>query len=389
MKKVFIYLSLLSMVFGFMAFDCSSAELTGAKLYIQQKQYDKAKEALQKEVAKNPLNDEAWYLLGTLYGEDGDYSKMIESYDKSVAASPKFAQQMNDSKKYYWATSFNKGVRLFNQAVKSEKPDSAKIFFNDAAEMFKSTIIIEPDSIAGYSNLAMLYVSTKRLEEAVSPLETIIKLRKSPEAYSTLGQIYVDKSNSSKDDFKNSKAVADSLKSVEYLNKAIQILEEGRAKFPDNSEILLRVSNAYISAGKMEVAMNAFKEGVIKEPKNQFYRYNYGVVLLNLKQYGDAIEQFKAAVSIDPEYASAIYNLAVAYIKWGASIRDAADKKGETADEPTIKEKFTAALPNLEKYLTLKPKEPALWELLGQVYANLGMQDKANDAFKKAEEYRK
>ena len=389
MKKVFIYLSLLSMVFGFMAFDCSSAELTGAKLYIQQKQFDKAKDALQKEVAKNPASDEGWYLLGTLYGEDGNYDKMVEAYDKSVSASPKFAQQVIDSKKYYWATSFNKGVRFFNQAVRSEKPDSAKIFFDNAIDMFKSTIIIEPDSISGYSNLAMVYVSAKHLDDAVVPLEKIIKIGKSPEAFSTLGQIYVDKGISLKDEYKKTKVVDDSLKSEEYLNKAIQILEEGKAKFPDNSEILLRVSNAYIIAGKMDVAMNAFKEGVIKEPKNQYYRYNYGVVLLNLKEYENAIEQFKEAVSIDPEYASAIYNLAVSYVKWGAAIREIADKKAETADEPLIKEKFKAALPYLEKYLTLKPKEPTLWELLGQVYANLGMQDKANDAFKKAEEYKK
>ena len=389
MKKVFIYLSLLSMVFGFMAFDCSSAELTGAKLYIQQKQFDKAKDALQKEVAKNPASDEGWYLLGTLYGEDGNYDKMVEAYDKSVSASPKFAQQVIDSKKYYWATSFNKGVRFFNQAVRSEKPDSAKIFFDNAIDMFKSTIIIEPDSISGYSNLAMVYVSAKHLDDAVVPLEKIIKIGKSPEAFSTLGQIYVDKGSSLKDEYKKTKVVDDSLKSEEYLNKAIQILEEGKAKFPDNSEILLRVSNAYIIAGKMDVAMNAFKEGVIKEPKNQYYRYNYGVVLLNLKEYENAIEQFKEAVSIDPEYASAIYNLAVSYVKWGAAIREIADKKAETADEPLIKEKFKAALPYLEKYLTLKPKEPTLWELLGQVYANLGMQDKANDAFKKAEEYKK
>ena len=389
MKKVFIYLSLLSMVFGFMAFDCSSAELTGAKLYIQQKQFDKAKDALQKEVAKNPASDEGWYLLGTLYGEDGNYDKMVEAYDKSVSASPKFAQQVMDSKKYYWATSFNKGVRFFNQAVRSEKPDSAKIFLDNAIDMFKSTIIIEPDSISGYSNLAMVYVSAKHLDDAVVPLEKIIKIGKSPEAFSTLGQIYVDKGSSLKDEYKKTKVVDDSLKSEEYLNKAIQILEEGKAKFPDNSEILLRVSNAYIIAGKMDVAMNAFKEGVIKEPKNQYYRYNYGVVLLNLKEYENAIEQFKEAVSIDPEYASAIYNLAVSYVKWGAAIREIADKKAETADEPLIKEKFKAALPYLEKYLTLKPKEPTLWELLGQVYANLGMQDKANDAFKKAEEYKK
>lgn len=389
MKKVFIYMSLLSMVFGFMAFDCSSAELTGAKLYMQQKQYDKAKESLLKEVAKNPASDEGWYILGTLYGEEGNYNQMVEAYDKSTGVSPKFAQQITESKKYYWATSFNKGVKSFNLAVKSEKPDSSKIFYDDAINMFKATTLIEPDSISGYSNLAMLYINTKRPEEAISPLEKIMKTGKSPEAYATLGQIYIDKGVSLKDEYKKSKVDADSIKSIENINKGIQIFEEGKTKFPDNSELLLRVSNAYIVAGKLDVAVLAFKEGVQREPGNKYYKYNYGVILLNMKQYENAIDQFKKAVAIDPEYDSAIYNLAVSYIKWGAEIREIADKKGETADEAAIKEKFTAALPHLEKYLTLKPKEPSLWELLGQVYANLGMQDKANEAFKKAEELKK
>jgi tetratricopeptide (TPR) repeat protein len=389
MKKVFIFLSLLSMVVGFMAFDCSSAELTGAKLYIQQKEYDKAKEALQKEVAKNPLNDEAWYLLGTLEGEDGNFAKMVEAYDKSTSISPKFAPQIKDSKQYYWATCFNKGIKVFNQGVRSSKPDSAKIFFDNSIEMFKATVLIEPDSIAGFSNLAMVYINTNHIDDAIAPLEKITKTGKSPEAYATLGQIYMDKGTTFKDQYKKTNVADDSLKSVAYYDKAIQVLQEGKAKFPDNSALLLKISNAYIFAGKLDIAIDAFKEGVIKEPKNQYYRYNYGVVLLNLKQYENAITQFKEAVSIDPEYSSAIYNLAVSYIKWGAAIREAADKKGDTADELLIKEKFKAALPNLEKFLTLKPKEPSLWELLGQVYANLGMQEKANDAFKKAEEYRK
>jgi len=52
MKRSFITLSLIGIALAFMAFECSSAELTGAKLYINQKQYAKAKEALEKEVAK-------------------------------------------------------------------------------------------------------------------------------------------------------------------------------------------------------------------------------------------------------------------------------------------------------------------------------------------------
>ena len=78
------------------------------------------------------------------------------------------------------------------------------------------------------------------------------------------------------------------------------------------------LSNAYIAADKLDVAKDAFKEGVAKEPENKFYRYNYGSLLLNAQEYEAAAAQLEKAFEIDPDYENAIYNLAVTYVKWGA-----------------------------------------------------------------------
>ena len=48
-------------------FECASSEMTSAKLYIQRKEYDNAKTQLLKEVAKNPNNEEAYFLLGSKF----------------------------------------------------------------------------------------------------------------------------------------------------------------------------------------------------------------------------------------------------------------------------------------------------------------------------------
>jgi predicted Zn-dependent protease len=188
------------------------------------------------------------------------------------------------------------------------------------------------------------------------------------------------------ENYHTSKNIEDSVQAIDMYNKAIKVLEEGRSKFPENGDILLRLSNAYIGANKLDVAMNAFKAGVEKEPDNKYYRYNYGVLLLNSKDYAGAETQFKKAVELDGEYTNAIYNLAVTYVRWGAQMREEMETKGEVND--SYKEKFNLAIPLLEKYLTTNPKEPQIWELLGRVYANLGMQEKSEDAFKKADQYR-
>ena len=52
------------------------------------------------------------------------------------------------------------------------------------------------------------------------------------------------------------------------------------------------------------------------------------------------------------------------------------------------KQKYQKALPYLEQVVEKDPKNAQIWELLGKVYSVLGMNDDANNAFKKADELR-
>ena len=110
---------------------------------------------------------------------------------------------------------------------------------------------------------------------------------------------------------------------------------------------------------------------------------------MNANDYANAEKEFLEALKIDPEYVSAVYNIALTYIKWGQELRMKAEEE-ETNDE-SYKEKFKSALPYIEKYLQTEEgsKEPAIWEILGKIYANLGNTEKSTEAFNKADELRK
>ena len=113
-SKLFVIAFLmLSMVF--VGYQCGSTEITSAKLYIQQKNWDKAIDVLQKDVTKNPKSDEGYYLLGYVNGEQGNFKAMIENYDKSLAISKNFEKDINVSRKYFWAQAFNRGVSLYQR----------------------------------------------------------------------------------------------------------------------------------------------------------------------------------------------------------------------------------------------------------------------------------
>ncbi|MEW5843592.1 MAG: tetratricopeptide repeat protein [Bacteroidota bacterium] len=386
MKKAFIYLSLLGMVLGFMAFDCSSAELTGAKLYINQKQYAKAKEALLKDVQKNPKSDEGYYLLGYLYGEEGDVSNMIDAFNKSVAISPKFEPQIKDYKKYTWQTSFNKGVGAFNVAVKTTKPDSMKIFFKKAIDLFNNAGLCEPDSTGAYENIVSAYLNMGDQEGAIPVLLKLTDMGKPAYAFAQLGQIYLINGSKMIDSYRASKNVADSAKAFEWYGKAIDVLKKGAAKYPSDSGILLQLGNAYYASDEIETAITSFKTLAEKMPTNKDIRYAYGVVLLKGKQYQESVKELTEAVKMDEKNTDAIYNLAAAYINWGNDLREVA-VKSESGDKSYL-QKFEAAIPYLEQYLTIKPNESRVWTSLYQVYANLGKKEKAEEAFKKAEQYK-
>ncbi|MGE5680855.1 MAG: tetratricopeptide repeat protein [Bacillota bacterium] len=388
MKRLFLF-SMMGMLLGLslMAFQCSSTEMTSAKLYIQQKNYAKAKEALQKEIQKNPNSDEGYYMLGYLYGEEGDFTKMMEAYTKSLSISQKFAKNITDSKKYYWMNSFNKGVNFFNKATKAKAEDSVKTYYTKAIQSFGDAIMIEPDSADTYKNLAFASIQAGRQDDAIKPLENLLKIKKSADAYKILGQIYSSKGSNLMNQYKTSKNAADSLSAIEDYNKAITVLEEGRKAFPEDQDILLYFSNALIAANKTDVAMETFKAGVEKDPENQYYRYNYGTLLLQAGQFEQAIAQFKKAIEIDPKYHSAVFNLAVAYVKWGTYLREQADKAGK--EDPEYKNKYKEALPFLQQAVEVKPDDLLSWDTLAKVYAVLGMNKEAQEAYNKADQLRK
>ncbi|MFZ1291500.1 MAG: tetratricopeptide repeat protein [Melioribacteraceae bacterium] len=379
MKRTISVILLVSIVLGFSAFQCSSTELTSAKLYIQQNNYDKAMESLEKDVQKNPKSDEGYYLLGFIHGEKGNIPKMLENFDQSLKISNKFEKNIVESKKYHWADNFNKGVQLFNQGAKAGNTDSAKIIFDQSIERFNNAISCEPDSADTYLNLAYAYLNKGDRDAAIVPFTKIVELTNSGESYAQLGEIYLQKGVEVKE-------AGDKEKGMDYFNKAIGVLEKGRNEHPTNGDILLLLSNSYIAAEKLDVAKDAFKAGVEQEPENKVYRYNYGSLLLNANEYPEAEVQLKKAIELDPNYENALYNLAVTYVKWGATIREDAEAKELKSDE--YKAKFEQALPLLEKFLTINEKEGAVWDLLGKVYANLGKGEKSEEAFKKADMYK-
>ncbi len=384
-SKLFI-LGMLFIGIMFLGFQCASTELTSAKLYIQQKNWDKALETLQADVAKNPQSDEGYYLMGTVYSELEKTDEMIDAFDKSLAISDKYEKSIKEYRTFQWANNFNRGVSLFQRGNKTTDEDSSTMYYDLAIEAYQRAIILEPDSGETYRNLAFAYLTTGKAEESIEPLKTLIDLEQAEEGYQYLGEVYYTLGANKMSNYQNTKDVADSVKAMEYLESSITTLNDGLKKYPENSAMQVALTSSYIAADKIDVAISSAEKLVEKDPVNKAYRYNYGVLLLNVEKYAEAETQLLKAIEIDPDYENAIYNIGVTYVKWGTAINKEAEKQGLISED--YKKKYEAALPYLEKVVEKDPTNIAIWELLGKVYSVLGMTDDATNAFNKADELR-
>ncbi|MCX6136224.1 MAG: tetratricopeptide repeat protein [Ignavibacteriales bacterium] len=451
---------------GFMTtgFQCSSAELTGAKLYIQQKNYQKAEDQLIRETQKNPRSEEAFFLLGQVRLELRNYVGMREAWENALKISQAHKKEISNQLLYTWGKKFNEGVEAINSS--EEKPE----LLDKAIEAFNLSVTIMPESLATHRNLGLAYLKKGEIENAAHHFTISFEKGKDVMACRRLGRIYQDsaiilqmkfdgtnkpilevkrkveairsgikvddvkymlgepskvnkpakpKKGDTKEEWEYTDynliiaietgfaktvtfskpyepAIDSTAKyaSIALYNKAIEVYKRGQVLFPEDAEMSENLMNAFIGAERTVEARALLDERVRKYPDSKFDRYNLGVFQLKDGKYESAIEQFIAALKLDTNFSAATYNIAACYVNWGVAEQERVKQTNEKLraenkkEDLSYKEKYRSAVPWLEKVLQSKTDDVQMWELLGQVYANLNEQQKAADAYKKADEIR-
>ncbi len=353
-----------------MGFQCASAEMTSSKMSMQRSNWADAERHLEQEVAKNPTNAEAWYLLGRVRLEQKNYRGMNEAYSRSLSAGNQFEKNITADRLSVWGTLFNNGVESYLKG-KNAQGDSVSILLNKSVDYFRTALAINSDSAATYMNLGLAYLGLNNFDEAIRNFETSLQKGKDPALAASVGNMHLERGRKFQKEAQSvSGTKKDSLQNLSKssFTKAILMLEQGQQWAPENQIILGSLLDAYLATGRTDEAMNKFKLAVDKTPNNKLYRYNYGVLLLKAGNHQAAIDQFKAAVVVDPKFEA---------------------KSSKNKQVSKVYEQFKEGKGYLEQLRDLKPNDPDVWEALGQAYANLNMQKQASEAFAKADNLRK
>jgi len=367
--------------FSVTAFQCGSAEMTTAKLAIKEKQFDKAEESLTKGLAKNDQDEESWFLLGEVRYELKKYREMNEAFTRALAISNVHQDAIKQYRLDVWAKQFNAGVDAYNQG--REQPGK----YEEAIRYLDLATTVLPDSVSTYRALALSHYAKKDYPRAVSTLETA--LARSPgysEGALLLGQVHYSMAEEKLSSSDAAGAKAQFMKASDSFEKVYR----ADPASPENIRMLI---DALSRSGQDEKALSITRDCIKSDPKSRVCHYAYGVYLLQGKSFGEAAGELEQVIQLEPNATDQIredagYNLGVAYLNWGVTMKAEADKKAEASKrgrdavlDETYKEKFRASVPHLEQSARVRKDDADLWQRLGQVYANLNMVAKSKNAY--------
>lgn len=197
--------------------------------------------------------------------------------------------------------------------------------FNDAIEQYRQAIKLKADYSDALMPLGFALVRLNRLPEAIETYDRALKVEPdNPEIYNNLGYLYNHTG-------RYSEAVTACLEAIRLLGQTGEAFKQG---YQTRQEVLSHayknLGNAYSGMKNYEEAAKALRQATTIEPNSASAFFNLGLTLYTGRRYSEAIEAYKEVIKLRPQLAAARYNLGLAYLAIN-------DKKAATAEYDALK----------------------------------------------------
>jgi len=303
--------------------------------YYERAEYNKALEFYNKSLRMDP---KAWIArlgLAETYNIMGDYDAAVKEYKNLLGVKGARLRAIDAlvyiyTKQGMYEEAFNLTKQVGDNSANIQSINSSlcSFYVNDAL------------------NRSSLLFSEQESGKAVNILEDALeKCPGSPVAYYTLGLFYY-----SLKDYQNSEM---------YLNKALEM-------DADYWQAYKLLSSLYFAQGKLENSVSSGKKALSINKDDPALYNDVGIALMNLEQYGEAVDFLEQAVSFEPVKEDYIYNLASVY------------RDNKMLDK---------ALEEYSRLNNMNPQYPYLHNDLGDIYRNLGKESLALSEFQKEIEF--
>lgn len=272
---------------------CDSTDMTSAKVYLQQKNYEKAEEMLLAATDKEPMNSEPSYLLATeIYSRTKDWGKVSEFLTKSASIDVKFADKIKLAREKYWVDNFNYGAKGYNALIKGEAKDEAELY-TSTEKAFLDCILLNPEKPEAYSTLAQVYLFKEEFEKGKEYM--VLSVDKNPKDITSLvnlGLVYFREK-----DYDNA---------LVFMKRALEV-------DPSNLNAIKQIAFVYDARGEKEKAAAAYLNAIEMDPNSTDLHYNLGVLYFQQEKWQDAADEFIKVAEINPTEVDGLFNAGLAF----------------------------------------------------------------------------
>lgn len=164
----------------------------------------------------------------------------------------------------------------------------------------------------------------------------------------------------------------------------IGTIQKGRQAYSNDKQLILSELNYFIEAGKYKEAITNLELAMTKEPNNEIFPFNIGVIYDNManpgdgktapaeKEFNEFVEKaeaaYKKALEINPNYFDALYNIGALYfnraVKQSEIVNNIKDNNKYKIESAKVDEIFKKSLPYLEKGEEIRTNDIATYKNL-------------------------
>ena len=340
-----------------MRLDYSMAYINLSNSYIALKDYDNALKVIDTAINHKPDDYDLYNKKGIIFNTQNKFSDALIQYRKSLKIKPdNYKVYYNLFNNYNSMHNFDSAMANINFAIKLMPEDyqliNAKgyLLFNnakydEAVKSYNESIKLKPDFTTAYINLSQCYFTMKDSDNSLKTLDAGLKY--APNDYLLLNNkgymLFV------------------SGKSEEALNYYKQSISNN----PDYMTTYVNLANCYRSLKDYDNALKNIDIVIHNVQGNYSLINTKGEILLDKKNYQEAMNLFQQVINMNPQFPDAYINIGNCY----GSMQD-----------------YDNAIIYFKKSLELSPDNPEVYRKLGLSYQNNGDMNTANKYYSKQKE---
>lgn len=226
-------------------------------------------------------------------------------------------------------------------------------------------------------------------KETATSLKTI-KNAATRQQYQDYIKIFQDKQVKAKQDMDEANAKIPVLEADKTKYEAIALSNQKEAgkyadlaieRFPDDYNTLINAASLHLMVNNSEKAEKILNDMAVKYSDNKVVFFALGISYYMMDNSAKAEEAYLRAMSLDPDYYDAYYNLGVLYVTEGQKLsveannlplNATAEYEAKTAQ---ANDYFRKSIPLLEKSLATQPNNGSVMSALKDLYNQLGKSD--------------